>query len=129
MAAVLGKRPAIGEAAGKVKIVWSDAALDDLEAIRAYYFEKTNDAATGERVGQAILAATAALARFPASGHIGVDGSREWLVNRYPQYLLIYDFRTGSETAEAGVAEAGVVEILGIHHQKRDVRASIHALD
>lgn len=42
MVAVLGKRPAIGEAAGKVKIVWSDAALDDLEAIRAYYTNGIN---------------------------------------------------------------------------------------
>jgi plasmid stabilization system protein ParE len=115
---VVGKRCAAVEAAIKVKVVWSDIALDDLDAIRAYYFELTGDMQVGARIGGAILESAAALASFPGRGHLGVDGSREWIVNRYPQYLLIYD--VDEKRAE--------VFILGVHHQSRGNRASTHSL-
>jgi len=51
-------------------------------------------------------------------GHIGLEGSREWLVRKYPQYLLIYDVHVDRE----------LIEIISVYHQSRVDRPSIHAL-
>jgi plasmid stabilization system protein ParE len=101
-----------------MQVVWADNALDDLDGIRAYYDRETGGREMGARVGRAIMAAANSLARFPLQGHIGLDGSREWLVRKYPQYLLIYDIHEDSE----------LIEIVNVYHQARGDRPSIHAL-
>jgi plasmid stabilization system protein ParE len=67
-----------------MEVVWADAAMDDLDGIRACYDLETGSREVGARVGQAIMDAANSLARFPWKGHVGLDGSREWLVLKYP---------------------------------------------
>ena len=75
---------------------WSDAALDDLHAIRA---RLTPDAA--KRVGRIIVEATDCLIEFPERGRPGVAArTRELPLPGLP-WRVIY-----------GVAEAGGVTIL-----------------
>lgn len=101
-----------------MQVVWADSALDELDRIRAYYDLKTGTRHAGTRVGQAIMDAANSLARFPWKGHIGLDGSREWLVRKYPQYLLIYDVHEDHE----------LIEIISVYNQLSGDRPSIHAL-
>jgi plasmid stabilization system protein ParE len=101
-----------------MRVVWADSALDELDGIRAFYDLETGGRQAGARVGQAILDAANSLARFPWQGHIGIDGSREWLVQKYPQYLLIYDVHGDGE----------FIEIISVYHQSRSDRPSIHGL-
>jgi addiction module RelE/StbE family toxin len=101
-----------------VQVVWAASALADLDDIRAYYDRETGSQRAGARVGQAIIDTANRLASFPLQGHIGEDGSREWLVRKYPQYLVIYDVHEDRD----------LIEIISIYHQSRDARPSIHAL-
>jgi addiction module RelE/StbE family toxin len=101
-----------------MQVVWADSALDELDDIKAYYERETGSKRAGARVGQAIIDAANNLASFPGQRHIGEDGSREWLVRKYPQYLLIYDVHN----------ERDQIEIVSVYHQSRGDRPSIHAL-
>lgn len=89
-------------------VVWSTAALTDLSHIRDYLAAENPFAA--REVAKAIVEAGDALARFPLRGHIGESGTREWVVTRYPRYLLIYYVDQPNE----------VVTVLRVWHQARE---------
>jgi plasmid stabilization system protein ParE len=95
-----------------VRLVWAESALAELDDIRAYYDRETGSQRAGARVGQAIIDAANHLASFPLQGHIGEDGSREWLVRKYPKYLVIYDIHEDRE----------LIEIVSVYHQSRGGR-------
>lgn len=92
----------------QVRIVWPAPALADLTAIRAYIAEHNPTAAM--QVAADIKAAAKALADFPHMGHEGEDGTREWIVTRRRDYVLVYDVDE----------DADVVIILRVWHQKQD---------
>jgi toxin ParE1/3/4 len=74
-----------------MKILWSPAAIADLEAVRAYIAEDNSTAAN--RVAQAIRQTVERLAVFPASGRAGrVPDTRELVVPGLP-YIVVYTVR------------------------------------
>ena len=76
------------EAPRTVTVVWTRAAVSDLEAIRRFIGERNTRAAGN--VAARIRAATRLLAEHPAVGRPGrVAGTREVLVARTP-YILPY---------------------------------------
>jgi len=50
------------------------------------------------------MASGNSLGEFPFKGHLGEDGTREWVVPKFRRYLLIYDVD----------AAAGIVTILRV---------------
>ena len=93
-----------------VALRFSARARSQLLAIHEYIAER--NLAAAERVGDAISEAVEVLRYFPHSGRRGrVEGTREWVVRRYP-YILVYDI----DDVEEGVT------ILGVFHsaQKRE---------
>jgi plasmid stabilization system protein ParE len=62
-----------------MQVVWANSALDELDDIRAYYDTETGSRQAGARVSKAIIDAANKLALFPWQGHIGEDGSREYM--------------------------------------------------
>lgn len=58
----------------------------------------------------AIKAQAKSSGRQPFKGHPGEDGTREWLVTRYPNYLITYDVDDPPR----------IVHILRIWHQARE---------
>ncbi len=83
-------------------IVWSQAALRDLDEIAAYIADTEPRAA--QRVVERLMASVATYSRFPGMGRIGpVDGTREIVVARLP-YIITYR------------VQVDVFEVLGIRH-------------
>jgi toxin ParE1/3/4 len=91
------------------KIIWSDAALADLENICCYIARKDPRAAS--RIGQGLLDHIGILASFPFIGPTYPRGSRGTLREIvFRSYRIFYDV---SERRES-------VEILHIWHSSRD---------
>ena len=91
------------------QIVWTEPAIDDLEAIVDFLAE-TNPA-TARRIGDAILAHVEILSSFPSIGPAYPPGSRG--PNReitYRKYRIFYRVAGDSKT----------VEILTVWHGARD---------
>lgn len=85
MARVLGDAP---EAPRTVRVVWTRAAVSDLQAVRRFIGE--HNARAARNVAAHIREATRLLAEHPAAGRPGrVAGTRELLVPRTP-YILPY---------------------------------------
>lgn len=95
-----------------VEVVWSADARADLNDIRAYL--RTRNSAASRAVITAIRAAGDSLGHHPHKGHAGEDDTREWVVTRYPNYLLIYELRLSPRSGEM------VAVILSVWHQARD---------
>lgn len=91
-----------------MEVIWPHAAETDLRQIRTFIAQENVHAA--DAVAAAIKAAGDSLGDLPFKGHAGEDGTREWVVPRFPHYLLIYDLDM----------EAGQVIILRVWHQSRD---------
>jgi toxin ParE1/3/4 len=91
------------------KIIWSDAAIADLQDIWAYVAQHDPEAAT--RIGRGILAHVRVLADFPYIGPAyprGSGGTLREIVVR--PYRVFYDVSEESQS----------VEILHIWHGARD---------
>jgi toxin ParE1/3/4 len=89
------------------RIEWNDAAIDDLNYIRAYVSERNPPAA--ERVANRIISGTRLLRITPYMGRSGrVAGTREFVFADIP-YIAIYCVR------EAEM----VTEILTVIHTSR----------
>jgi toxin ParE1/3/4 len=74
-----------------MKILWSPAAIADLEAVRAYIAEDNSTVAN--RVAQTIRQTVERLAFFPTSGRAGrVPDTRELVVPGLP-YIVVYTVR------------------------------------
>ena|ERR1700733_9573785 len=72
-----------------MRLEWSQAALQELNAIRIYIAERNPKAA--ERIKDRIVSATYLLARRPFIGRIGrIDGTREFVFADIP-YIAVYD--------------------------------------
>lgn len=95
-----------------MEVVWSPRARADLNDIRAY-LRKRNPVA-GRAVVAAIREAANSLGDAPYKGHEGDGGTREWLVTRYPNYLLLYGLRRPPQTGQM------VVVIVRVWHQSRN---------
>lgn len=85
-----------------MEIIWPHAAEADLREIRAFIAQENVYAA--DVVAAAIMASGNSLGEFPFKGHLGEDGTREWVVPKFRRYLLIYDVD----------AAAGIVTILRV---------------
>ena len=91
------------------KIIWSDAAIADLEEIWAYLAQRNPQAAA--RVGRGILAHVRVLANFPYIGPAYPRGSRGPLREIVVRpYRIFYDVSEDSQS----------VEILHVWHGARD---------
>ena len=88
------------------KIVWTDAAVEHLEAIVAYV--SAHDAAAAARLAERLLHLADGLADFPHRGRDAGDGRREMSIV-WP-YVLRYR------------VEGDTVYILRIRHSSRDER-------
>jgi toxin ParE1/3/4 len=91
------------------KIIWSDAAIADLQEIWAYLAQHDPQAAA--RIGRGILAHVRVLANFPYIGPAyprGSGGALREIVVR--PYRIFYDVREVSQS----------VEILHVWHGARD---------
>ena len=86
------------------KIVWTDEAIDHLEAIVTYV--SVHDPAAAERLGRKLIQLADSLMEFPFRGRDAGDGRRE-LVTVWP-YILRYRI------------EVERVIILRIRHGARD---------
>lgn len=74
-----------------MRLIWTDLAIRDLRAARAY-IAADNSKAAGKQV-ELVVNAAAGLLSFPESGRAGrVVGTRELVVGRTP-YLLPYRIR------------------------------------
>jgi toxin ParE1/3/4 len=72
-----------------MRLEWSQAALQELNAIRIYIAERNPKAA--EHIKDRIVSATYLLARRPFIGRIGrIDGTREFVFTDIP-YIAVYD--------------------------------------
>ena len=79
-----------------MRIAWSESALSDLQALRAFIAERDPEAAG--KVARAILDGVERLTDFPASGRPGrLPNTRELLIPG-SRYLLVY--RVRDETLE-----------------------------
>ncbi len=77
-----------------MKIIWTAAARDDLQAIRAWFDERNQTA--GGHVVREIREAVSLLQSQPMLGRVGqIDGTRELVIQRYP-YLVIYEVQPGN---------------------------------
>jgi addiction module RelE/StbE family toxin len=93
-----------------MKLIFTRAALGDLEAISEYISQDSPSAA--RRVAQRIRAAARRLSSFPFSGRVGLEpGTRELIVSR-TAYVVVYRV---SQTADAPF-----VEIVAIFHGSMD---------
>jgi len=91
------------------KIIWSDAAIADLQDIWAYIAQHDPQAAT--RIGRGILSHVRVLATFPFIGPTyphGASGTLRQIVFR--SYRIFYDVSEKSQS----------VEILHVWHGARD---------
>jgi toxin ParE1/3/4 len=92
-----------------MKVMMSDPALDDVEALEIYLAEKSP--AKAKKITREIFTRGRALATFPRRGRkipeLGDDNLRE---------LIVGDYRVMYEIDD----DAGVVEILAVFHGKRD---------
>lgn len=68
------------------KIVWTDEAIEHLEAIVTYV--SVYDLAAAERLGQRLIQLADSLAEFPNRGRDAGDGRREMTI--VPPYVLRY---------------------------------------
>jgi toxin ParE1/3/4 len=88
-----------------MRIEWTEPAIRDLAAARAYIAQDNPPAA--DRQIQRVLAAVAGLLRFPEIGRPGRRaGTREMVVNRTP-YIVAYRVRDSA------------VEVLRILHGRQ----------
>jgi len=88
-----------------VKLVWSRAAVHDLEQLAAYIAQDSEQNAL--LVEGRIHHSATLLSLLPAAGRPGrVDGTRELIVLRTP-YLLVYCFRSNE------------IRILRVYHGAR----------
>jgi toxin ParE1/3/4 len=88
-----------------VKLIWSGAAVRDLEELAAHIGEESEQAA--ESVEARIHEDAALLSRFPRSGRIGrVPRTRERVVGKTP-YILVYQ------------VDSARIRILRIYHGAR----------
>lgn len=93
MGSILGSAKGKAPASLVVKIVWTEGAVANLDAIRNY-IEATNSTETAHRVVQQIFYAVENLAMFPNSGRAGrVPGIRELVV---PPFVIAYRVRSGA---------------------------------
>jgi plasmid stabilization system protein ParE len=83
-----------------VQVVWTDPALEDIEAIRDYFLNQVRNPQAADRVTQAIVKAGDALDVLPLRGQRQADGSHEFPVVAYPQYRLVYDVVTSADVIE-----------------------------
>ena len=91
------------------KIIWSDAAIADLEEIWAHVAQRDPHAPT--RIGRSILAHVRVLANFPYIGPAYPRGSRGTLREIVVRpYRIFYDVSEDSQR----------VEILHVWHGARD---------
>ncbi len=87
-----------------MRLVWSEAARDDLKQIIAYISERNTPAAS--ELGDRIEACAERLADHPFMYRIGrAAGTREAVV--HPNYILIYEVRIDD------------VEIMSVVHSRR----------
>jgi toxin ParE1/3/4 len=92
-----------------VNLRYSARARSQLLAIQQYLSERNPVAAV--RVGAAIREAAEFLRYFPKAGRQGhAEGTREWLVRRFP-YVLVYEVATGEEDE---------IMVLGVFHCAQD---------
>jgi addiction module RelE/StbE family toxin len=76
-----------------LRLIWSKAALRDLDEVAAYIANDSEQAAYA--VAERIDKEAKLLSRFPRSGRIGrIAGTRERIVGRTP-YLLVYRISSG----------------------------------
>lgn len=88
-----------------MRIVWTDLAVSDLAAARAYIAQENPQAA--ERQVARVLAAVGGLLRFPEIGRPGRRaGTRELVINRTP-YIAAYRLR------------GDTIEILRVIHSRQ----------
>ncbi len=86
------------------KIVWTDEAIEHLEAIVTYV--SVYDLAAAERLGRRLIELADSLAQFPNRGRDAGDGRREMTI--VPPYVLRYR------------VDGGRVIILRIRHGARE---------
>ena len=91
------------------KIIWSDAAIADLQDIWTHVAEHDPEAAT--RIGRSILAHVRVLADFPYIGPAYPRGSRGTL-----REIVVRAYRVFYDVSE----ESQSVEILHVWHGARD---------
>jgi toxin ParE1/3/4 len=91
------------------KIIWSDAAIADLQDIWAYLAQHGPEAAT--RIGRGILAHVRILADFPYIGPAYPRGSKGTL-----REIVVRPYRVFYDVSE----ESQRVEILHVWHGARD---------
>jgi addiction module RelE/StbE family toxin len=88
-----------------VKIIWTAAAREDLQAIRAW-LDMRNQVAAG-RVIREIRETVSLLNTQAMLGRVGqIDGTRELVVQHYP-YLVIYEVLSGD------------IRVLSVFHTSR----------
>ena len=114
MATVVGHGQRIAPSPAQVSVTWSTEALDDLDAIRAYFINKVKNPLAAQNVARAILAAADSLDTLPRRGEQLADGTHEVPVLKYPQYRLVYDIAVPAEDG------AEQVEILSVQTQRTE---------
>lgn len=83
-----------------MRVVWTDPALDDIEAIWGYFLHQLRNPYAATAVAQAIVTAGDALDIFPLRGQRQPDGTYEFPVLTYPQYRLVYDVNVPAQLVE-----------------------------
>jgi len=74
-----------------MKVVWTEAAEDDLADIYRYYARLSGSAAIAKKVNRVIVKAGDGLYLFPRMGRIGhYPGTRERFTARY-NYRIVYE--------------------------------------
>jgi toxin ParE1/3/4 len=74
-----------------MRVRWTSAAVEDLQTIANYLFEKTPENATP--LIREICRAPSSLERFPNRGRVGKkEGTRELVMSSLP-YVIVYQVR------------------------------------
>ena len=103
MGAIVGPSGRI--AAAEMRLVWTEPALLDLAAARAYIGR--DDPAAAQRQMERVISAVARLARFPELGRPGRHaGTRELVIARTP---FIVPYRLGADS----------IDVLRVLHSRR----------
>ena len=89
---------------------YSARARSQLIAIHEH-IEREGGIAAARRIGASLSEAATLLSHFPYAGRPGqVNGTREWVVRRFP-YLIVYEVNQGDPVD---------VLVLGVFHCRQD---------
>lgn len=91
-------------------LIWSPAALDDVQQLIRFLDEATHGAAAGNRAAGLILAAADRLVEQPHIGKTTRDDMREWFAA----------FGVGAYVLRYRITPAGDVLIIRVWHSRED---------